>query len=353
MPPIPRSHVYGYIGGYAVAILTTFIRLGHRLVRRQLWWDDLWAFVALLFTFCSIVVYLFLNIPENPAVQYADNMVFSSFLVWSSFFFHPAIIWSSRLSIQVTVIRLLPPGLNRTISKYAFSSLIAMWISVSIARVFYNGTIVPAIPQQPYSPIPSVVSLAFDVVGTGWLIGWPAYILVRMKLRRPHRRLLLVCFSSGVLLGVTNILHGADLIVATSWDRITVTGHLELMLSLVLSNVLVLATYIYRVFRASSTLSDESDTESSSGQRSTSKREVPDTLGVVTRTRSVMPPSNGTMESSIGPLTTVYTSGDDHSSPDSSRRVGVSDTESNPSFLTSRGPTDSSPFATQQNSASS
>jgi len=47
---------------HCVAILSTLVRLGHRFHRQQLWWDDFWAFVALLAAILVIAIWLYLSL---------------------------------------------------------------------------------------------------------------------------------------------------------------------------------------------------------------------------------------------------------------------------------------------------
>jgi len=46
---------------HSTALVTTVLRLVHRFQTRRLWWDDLWAFIALIFD--AIVLTLFMVLP--------------------------------------------------------------------------------------------------------------------------------------------------------------------------------------------------------------------------------------------------------------------------------------------------
>ncbi|KAG2008826.1 hypothetical protein CC2G_014215 [Coprinopsis cinerea AmutBmut pab1-1] len=327
MPPFDRAQTIGFSFGYSVAILTSIVRLVHRLKRRQIWWDDFWSFIALLLAAYNLIVALLLNLPDSAEETY--TVVESSFLLYSVYQLHPAIIWASRLSILVTVVRFLSPGRNRVVSFWSAVVLFVMWLAVAISAIFYCGYPLMTIPGGDdcvYQMWPTAVALSCNVTATIWLVGWPIYLFTRIKLARPGRNLIVACFSTGLLLGALDIFHAANLLTLNQ-KIINVSGHLEVMVALVLCNLLVLVAYIYRVFRGpngSGETSDDSTGASYSADLSRSKTED-DSRPRRTRTSGALVLTED-IESSIGPLTTVYTSTGDfslgsiaHTSPQQSK----------------------------------
>ncbi|EAU90809.2 hypothetical protein CC1G_09286 [Coprinopsis cinerea okayama7 len=308
LPPL-----IGLTIGHFLACASTVVRLVHRARRRQIWWDDAWAGVALFFTLFSLAVWYTITFNTKMLSRSA-----TSFLAWANFFTQPAVIWASRLSIQATVIRFLPPGRNRTVSRHAFGALAFMWVATTVSKVFYCGYPIPLYPVHPYCYFEvsvTVISVVLNCLATIWLIGWPAYVLLKMNLSKPHRRLFIVCFSSAWVLLAIVIWQGFNVI---KYDiRIQISGHLEIMVSLVTCNLLVLATYIYRILRNS----DEEDSDDSSESASSKGEDT--TSGNPDRTTREM----SQFETTIGPLTTVHTSGDEFSCGYSSLN-GYSDTSS-------------------------
>ncbi|KAH6915158.1 hypothetical protein BKA70DRAFT_1258164 [Coprinopsis sp. MPI-PUGE-AT-0042] len=305
MPRWTRNETIGFLTGYSLATVTTLVRLCHRLRRGQAWWDDLWAFIALFFLVFSVTVNILLNVPSHVETLYPKPA--ASFMLWISFELQPAVIWSTRLSIQATVIRFLSPGPHRTISRVAFVALIAMWIVAAITKVFYCGIPVPQIPQCMYKDMPSIVALVLDVLSTAWLVGWPTYILLRMKLPRSGRRLIVACFVASLLLGAMDIYHATNIILGAV-SRINVSGHLEPMLAVVLSNLLVLVTSVYRTFRGANGVGEtagggSTDETGSSSSDSTSKRETD--VGSEGAAQYVI---DSGVTSSVGRLTSIYSS---------------------------------------------
>jgi len=57
---------------------------------------------------------------------------------------------AARLSIQVTVVRLLQPGLARTASKCAAMVFVIMWMAVFTQEFFVCGSPMPALPLCRY-----------------------------------------------------------------------------------------------------------------------------------------------------------------------------------------------------------
>lgn len=53
-----------------------------------------------------------------------------------------------------------------------------------------------------------------NLISTVWLICWPIYLLVRMKLANKDRNLIIACFASGVSLIAFDIAHTINLINA-------------------------------------------------------------------------------------------------------------------------------------------
>ena len=58
----------GLVAAYAVAVLSTVLRLGLRYRRRQLYWDDFWALVALIAAVFIVALFLcicFVSVSES------------------------------------------------------------------------------------------------------------------------------------------------------------------------------------------------------------------------------------------------------------------------------------------------
>lgn len=245
VPAEEVPYIVGFVFGYALALVTTILRLHHRYQRQQLWWDDLWAAIA---SFC--VVYIFFTyevVTWTRGSTVGLPMSLRSFLVWSQFWVHTCAIWSSRLSLQTTVICFLPEGRNKTISKCAAGVLVAGLIGSGINKMFYNGTPIPMIPIPPWKQTPTYIDLALAITATTWLVVWPAYIVTRMKLSRRVKRILLFSFGSAFIFLGLEIFHYVN-VINTTYPLLRVTGHIELVASVIVANMVILMSSIYQRF---------------------------------------------------------------------------------------------------------
>ncbi|KAH6885567.1 hypothetical protein BKA70DRAFT_1466021 [Coprinopsis sp. MPI-PUGE-AT-0042] len=234
----------GYSVGYGIAILSTIARLHHRKRRQQLWWDDVWAALALL----TALHLLTFDVVKWSLDFEGFSIRAQSFFWWAAFCAQSTAIWSSRLSIQTTIVYFLPPGRNRTISKGAAGVLFIAYLGGMLSKLFWNGIPIPIIPKPPYSKVPTIINLALGIVSTVWLVAWPAFILMKMKLRRSVRRVLMIAFGSAVLLLASEIFHGVNL-MTFAYHLLKASAHIVLVLSVVLSNIIVIVAAIYQRLR--------------------------------------------------------------------------------------------------------
>jgi len=110
---------------------------------------------------------------SSPFVD--DNSVFSQMesvllqpdrTLVSDFHYAPLVInlihvsRATRLSIAMTVVRILPPGRSRLISKVGCGAFVLMWLIVMIQKIFICGIPVPAIPtcSSKSTPILAITS---------------------------------------------------------------------------------------------------------------------------------------------------------------------------------------------------
>ncbi|KAH6885589.1 hypothetical protein BKA70DRAFT_113722 [Coprinopsis sp. MPI-PUGE-AT-0042] len=237
----PPSMIAGISFGYLIAVLSTALRLFLRRKRQQLWWDDFWAVVALFMLLAMValdIVRFWKELEQHPVrVQ--------SFIVWFSLWAQPTVVWSSRMSTQATIIHFLPEGQNRIISMWALGCLGLCWLISGIVKFFYNGIPIPVVPGPPWGQMPTAVNIGLSLLATVWLIVWPASIVMRMQLRQRAKRTLLVCFGSALPLFALEVFHCVNLMV-NAYKLIEYSGRIELLSSVVLSNMVIVVTFIYQ-----------------------------------------------------------------------------------------------------------
>ncbi|KAH6885570.1 hypothetical protein BKA70DRAFT_113550 [Coprinopsis sp. MPI-PUGE-AT-0042] len=259
--------------GYAIAITSGVLRLVHRQRRQQLWWDDVWAGLALL----TAVYMLSFDIVKWSIDTDMSSVTFRGFMSWSCFWAQTTAIWSSRISIQATVVYFLPPGRNRSISKWAVGALALGWLASGISKLFYNGIPIPVVPTRPYSQLVTGVNMGLGIVATAWLIGWPGFIIMRMKLRRRVKKILMVSFGCAFIMLVTEVFHCVNLTIS-AFHLLKISAHLVLVASVVMGNIVILFASLYQHFNPTTNHRRESTTsggsERVSGGRETRMSQV-------------------------------------------------------------------------------
>ncbi|KAF9562886.1 hypothetical protein CPC08DRAFT_357169 [Agrocybe pediades] len=272
----PSTSLAIVISAHAVAFLSTVFRLVYRFRANRLWWDDLWAFVALLTDTMVWVVYVVIVVvrPGNSPVLNGVPLQPHSLSLQLFFRFGTLIpftttLWAARASVAVTIVRLLNPGLFRTIAKMATYIFGAFWLALVVQKLFMCGTDWRKVPQCSVPPATGYIELSTDIAGDLWLVVSPGYMLFKtgMNRRRRYRRLILAVFCCGLFTTAACITH-VYFILMGSRTWLGVTGHLQLGVSIVVCNLLVLATRIYHVFwnEADDHWSEDSSEELSSRQ---------------------------------------------------------------------------------------
>jgi len=164
--------IVGLFVAHGIAISSTCLRLGYRWRRRQLYWDDFWASVALICDIFIMVIFLVTYVVDLSTHIISSFLGYShcftgntsrttmSFIWWSTIFFNPTEVWAARLSIAVTVVRILPDGRTRLISKASCGVFGVLWFVVMVQKIFQCGTPIPAFPlcRSIAIPILTVIS---------------------------------------------------------------------------------------------------------------------------------------------------------------------------------------------------
>ncbi|KAF8972580.1 hypothetical protein BDZ97DRAFT_842218 [Flammula alnicola] len=241
---------------HACALSTSCFRLLHRLRIRRLWWDDFWAFVAIISDIILFSIFLsvpmrFSYTPNPPPLFYATR--------WVTLLTFTTSLWTARLTVAVTIVRLLPDGPMRKTSKYVSIIFGMFWMTLAIQKVFFCGKRWRDVPFCSIPRYTAILELVTDLLADLWLLLSPAYIFWRMKLRRAHHRLILAIFACGIFTALASITHSVFILLDSSpW--VGLSGHIEVAIAIVVSNLLVLVTFIYRVFRRDSNNSHRSST---------------------------------------------------------------------------------------------
>ncbi|KJA27045.1 hypothetical protein HYPSUDRAFT_981809 [Hypholoma sublateritium FD-334 SS-4] len=229
----------------SLALLSSIVRLVHRALIRKLWWDDMWAAVAFFTDTALFTVFLLLMVPKNIAASMKDLLAFSR---WVTLLTYTTALWASRLTISVTITRLLPPCTTRTVSKAA-SVLFGVFFSIMFfEKIFFCGT---NWHNQAECTIPryvGIIELVTDNLADLWLILAPVYMLFHMKLRSVHHRLILAIFTCGLFTMLASITHSVFILInSPAW--VGISADIQVTIAIIVSNLLVIVTGLYRALR--------------------------------------------------------------------------------------------------------
>ncbi|PPR04819.1 hypothetical protein CVT24_007079 [Panaeolus cyanescens] len=234
---------------HTLALLTTLLRLIHRFRRKRLGWDDLWAGVANVFAIIIFVLFLLSEVIFGKPPFLSTPIPLRTFGIVGTLVFY--MTGCSKISIAVTIIRLVGEGTFRRIAKAVILAFGVVGISLSLGRVFRCGTDFSKAPICPTPRYAGYLELVFDLLGDTWLIGAPLYMLRKLKLPRQHQRLIGGVFLCGLFTTIASVVHNS-FILSRQLLVAGISAHIQLGVSIIMCNLLVLVPYIYRRVRESS-----------------------------------------------------------------------------------------------------
>ncbi|KAF8806639.1 hypothetical protein BYT27DRAFT_6634168 [Phlegmacium glaucopus] len=252
---------------HIVALLSTVSRLVHRLRTSRMWWDDYMVVLPL----CTNTVYfaslwVLYNIQYNLGEGSDEDMPpptgISSF--WVSQFVFLSVIWPCRISIALTLARVFPAF--HKARRSAFFLAVMCFLSY-LCCVFILTFECPNEDASWYKSVASdchktgrifvggIVAITLDVLMDSALILFPIITLWKVKLPQNLRRIIISAFSGSALTLISAIIfciirYAPNLDLDPSIVLITnLSGHLEAAISLTVANLLVIVTFLYRVFK--------------------------------------------------------------------------------------------------------
>lgn len=238
------------------AIFLTAFRLGFRFYIRRLWWDDFWAALTSCCALVCIVATWTLSSPlDDPyiptstlglAPQSRTTHIISW---WLAVLSYTCAVWFARLSIISSFIRIVPPSHSHTAALAAASLFVVMWLFMMLAKV------TPCAMEKSWyylpfiqCPIPEWVAISeviTDSLADIILVCLPLRLLWRLRVPSDQRAMILAVFSSSILTSIVSVIHTAYTIPPSFIGGIT--ANIEAAVNLVVCNLLVIVTFIYRV----------------------------------------------------------------------------------------------------------
>ncbi|KAG1842760.1 hypothetical protein DFJ58DRAFT_665712, partial [Suillus subalutaceus] len=253
------------------AIVTTSFRLGYRLCTSKFWWEDGWAAIALVFD----IICLFGVWGQGPTCAWYsgiavltpvnDNPRVYTAMLWLMPMAFTSVLWAARMSTIYPILRIANPrgALRRTV--YAIISCFAvMWTALIVQKVLACLVIFPM--TLFVSPICSVQA---DAVSDLMLVITPMYLLRDVGLTRHQRILVTSVFCASLINTAVSIPTSILLLLSPISEATLIFGHVKVCTyfcfftptdrdipqqpatSLVIANLLVIVSFVYRYLRSS------------------------------------------------------------------------------------------------------
>lgn len=222
----PRVVVTGSVS-HGIAILCTIFRLLYRCWTRQLWWEDAWAALALSF---DVICLAWIHTSFRPT--WIFGVAFTS------------VVWAARMSLIFSIIRTANSSgdkIHKRITYLIAASFMVMWAALVVYKIsvciYYSCRMTKAV---------ALSQLVTDVAADASLIVAPIQFWKDVGLTRNSKILILSTFGSSVLITVITIPHSIMLFHSIT-ETVIIVAHVKAALSLVICNLLVIVTLVYRV----------------------------------------------------------------------------------------------------------
>ncbi|KAG2356948.1 hypothetical protein BDR07DRAFT_1421761 [Suillus spraguei] len=228
-----------------VAITVTSFRLYCRIQHGRLWFDDLWATFAMIFTFALLVIdWLYLQNYEN----YSQGVRVALYYMICQFFY--AVVWCSRISILLTVVQLAVPGTLRKVLTYTTVTFVIAW-AVLFAQVWWTCESEPSWKSQPRPQCDlgrnvSIAQIITDVFGDIILILAPFRLIYKVKLTKARKIRILAIFSTSAITTVVSLTH-AYYVLSDGGLKEAIAAMVETSMSLIVANLSVVVAFFLRM----------------------------------------------------------------------------------------------------------
>ncbi|KAG1754342.1 hypothetical protein EDB19DRAFT_647467 [Suillus lakei] len=234
---------------HTCTIVLTSWRLWYKIIQRRWWWEDLWAAAALAAIIISgVSVWIFSETPMDSKPWHGSIIAY-----WLLMINFTIGLWSSRLSMICSIIRLSPPTRIRTVACCTAATFGAITIALLIHKCWFCARHHDWEEIAPLScSLASAVGITqviADFLSDLTLVVLPAQILHQVKLPRNQRILILSVFSGSLVTTLLSIVHAVFFIQADPILKV-LTAQLEMAFSVIVCDLLPIVTCLYKVLRS-------------------------------------------------------------------------------------------------------
>jgi len=240
---------------HGLAILTTTFRLWYRVRKRRFWWEDAWAAASLVGAIASLFAVMGITGSENDPPYPGESPTGHIVADWVMIFGFTTCLWSARLSLIFSLVRLSSGAARlRQVSLYAAAVFGAIFVGLLCQKVYVCGHDLswekdPALDFQcTLGDSIAIAQVVTDFSSDVALVAIPVFLLREVNSPKDQRILILSAFSTSILTSLISVVH-VIFILTPDPGLQTITAQAEIALSLVICNLLVIVTYIYRVLK--------------------------------------------------------------------------------------------------------
>ncbi|KAG1884278.1 hypothetical protein F4604DRAFT_201953 [Suillus subluteus] len=229
-----------------MAITITSFRLYVRVQQGRLWIDDAWATLGMTFDFILLVA-LCLYLQDYEKFP-QDTRVALYYISAQCFY---VVIWSSRLSILFTVVRLTVPGsFVRRVLMYTALTFGVVW-ALLFSQLWWICEKFPAWKTQPrpqcnLGKAVAITQIITDVLGDFVLIFAPFCLVYKVRLSRAQKVRVLSVFAASAITTVVSLTH-AYYIFSDGGLKVIMAAIVEASMSLIVANLSVVVAFIFHL----------------------------------------------------------------------------------------------------------
>ncbi|KIM40387.1 hypothetical protein M413DRAFT_446572 [Hebeloma cylindrosporum] len=243
------------------AMSFTVVRFGNQWYNRRLWWDDYLVIIPFVFDIVYVVM-MWLKLQNNVFAW--DTPALNKFMysAWFSAFLNLGVLWISRMCLSLSVTKIFAAGqlFRKLCFAYTGILFILYFISLVILTISCPGTpwwqldFTRCFTTKNGLDVGTIIVVVLDFIADAILIAGPVYMLWGIKFRPRERLLIRILFSASILTILASVMY---FVVWYAEGRLgpdsrlifTMMAHLQALLSLLVCNLLFIATFIYRKVR--------------------------------------------------------------------------------------------------------
>ncbi|KIK54186.1 hypothetical protein GYMLUDRAFT_177833, partial [Collybiopsis luxurians FD-317 M1] len=231
------------IAGLTIAIIVTFTRLGIRIRSRKLGWDDFWAAASVIGAALLMTGVLIILDPQPWMTQ--ATLVAGYYITSEGFYI---IVWTSRLSILFTIIRISPISMRKVLYTVA-GAFGLMWIFLGMQEIVIcerEPGWKAAVPTQCHlGKQVAIAQLTTDLIADLSLLIVPVHLFWSSLMPAGQRMRLNLVFSTCFLTTIVSLVHAYWIFANRGLNEIF-TGIFEVSISMIVSSLSVIVGFAYR-----------------------------------------------------------------------------------------------------------